>query len=169
MHPAAQSHAFSEFSSTVARLSWPVKAVVATAVALTLGFVVGSAAVGPILSDNSADNAAAVKARFERRTVDPERQYPEPHPYRAQSPDFGPHRGPAMGAYARQQAQRELRGRSTTGRALSNEAREAYGSAQSHQVSRSARSHEVSGSARETSGSASSATPYYVLDRHRPQ
>jgi hypothetical protein len=155
MRPAALPHTPNELSATIARLSYPVKTLVAVAVALTFGFVIGSAAVGPFLSDDSPDNAAALKARFERRTVDPERHYPEPHPYRAQSPDFGPHRGPALGAYARQQAKRELPGRSRP--TSSDEARAAFSSA---------RPHETSASARETTGSRPASEPYRVPDRH---
>jgi hypothetical protein len=116
--------------ATFQRLSWPVKAVVAAAGALAIGFLTGNAALGPVLSDNSPDNAAAVQARFERRTVDPQGHYPDPHPYRAQSPDFGPHRGPAMGAHARQQAQQQLRGHGAPASAgLPREAAEAFGAA----------------------------------------
>jgi hypothetical protein len=107
-----------------------VKALVGGSVALGLGFLIGSAALGPVLSDDTPDNAAAIHARFERRTVDPQGYYPDPHPYRAQSPDFGPHRGPAMGAHARQQAQQQLRGRGAPASAgLPPEAAEAFGAA----------------------------------------
>jgi hypothetical protein len=106
-----------------------VKAPVATALALTAGFLIGGAAIGPVLSDGSAHNAAALQARFERRTVDPHGHYPEPSPYRAPTPDFGPNRGPALGAYAKKQAQRELRGRGVPAHGLPTEAAEAFGSA----------------------------------------
>jgi hypothetical protein len=116
--------------TTFEQLSWPVKILVGAGMALGIGFLMGNAALGPVLSDNSPDNAAAVQARFERRTVDPQGHYPDPHPYRAQSPDFGPHRGPAMGAHARQQAQRQLRGHGAPASAgLSPEAAQAFGAA----------------------------------------
>jgi hypothetical protein len=130
-----------------------VKAAVAAAGALAIGFLTGSAALGPVLSDNSPDNAAAVQARFERRTVDPQGHYPEPHPYRAQSPDFGPNRGPAMGAHARQQAQQQLRGHGAPASAgLPREAAEAFGAAAAPPPS--------------SATAPSSAAPQRTYDRH---
>jgi hypothetical protein len=135
-------NAINQSWTTFGRLSWPVKALTVVVTALVAGFLAGGGVVGPILSDNSPDNAAVVQARFERRTVDPQRHYPEPHPYRAQSPDFGPHQGPAMGAHAKKQAQRELRGHGIppgglSGEApagLSAEARQSFGAAPPHRT-----------------------------------
>ena len=93
------------------RLSWTAKAWVVCGVAVAIGFVLGAALIGPIATRNSPDNAEAISERFSRRTVDPNVNYPEPSPYRASSPDFGPNQGPALGAYAKQQAQREAGGR----------------------------------------------------------
>ncbi len=95
------------------RLSWTAKAWVVCGVAVTIGFFLGAALIGPIVARDSADNATAISERFSRRTVDPNVKYPEPSPYRASSPDFGPNQGPALGAYARQQARREVGGRGT--------------------------------------------------------
>jgi hypothetical protein len=158
MRPAALPNAFNELSADFARLSWPVKALVAAGTAVAFGFVMGAAAVGPILSKNSPDNDAAVQARFERRTVDPNGHYPDPHPYRAQSPDFGPNHGPALGAYAKQQAQRELRGRGGRPNPPA-EAREAFGAAQAHETVAPPRAAETTGSGRSSEG-------YRAPDRH---
>jgi hypothetical protein len=152
MHPA--THALHELSRTFARLSPSVKALFTAIVALLLGFAMGSAVIGPILAKNSPDNAAAIQARFERRTVDPQRHYPEPDPYRSPTPEFAPYQGPALGGH--QQAKREQQ-RGSSRRNPSNEAREAFGSA---------RSHETSGSARATSGVTPQAAPYHLPDRH---
>jgi hypothetical protein len=93
------------------RLSWTAKSWVVCGVAVTIGFFLGAALLGPIVARDSADNAAAVSERFSRRTVDPNVKYPEPSPFRASTPDFGPNQGPALGTYARQQARREVGGR----------------------------------------------------------
>jgi len=122
MRASESAHALEQLTRTVQRLSWPVKALTAMVVALVLGFLIGGAAVGPVLSSHSPDNPEAVQTRFERRSVDPNGHYPEPSPYRAQSPDFGPHQGPAAGALAKKQAQREQRGRGVAAESLSGEA-----------------------------------------------
>jgi hypothetical protein len=128
MRASDSPNAFDPMSWTAfERLSWSAKAGVATVTAVAVGFLVGSAAIGPVLSDNSPDNAAAIQARFERRTVDPRGHYPDPLAYRAPTPDFGPHQGPALGAYARQQARR---GRGAPAAGLPPEAAEAFGSVQ---------------------------------------
>jgi hypothetical protein len=94
------------------RLSWTAKAWVVCGVAVAVGFVLGAALIGPVATSNSPDNAEAIAARFTSRTVDPNVKYPEPSPYRSSSPDFGPNQGPALGAYARQQARETTGGRS---------------------------------------------------------
>jgi hypothetical protein len=112
------------------RLSWTAKAWVVCGAAVAIGFVLGVALIGPIATRNSPDNADAISERFSRRTVDPNVKYPEPSPFRASTPDFGPNQGPALGAYARQQAQREI----GSGRSLSDlqpNGRETVGSAPS--------------------------------------
>ena len=115
--------------TTFSRLSWSVKALGASGLALAVGFLLGGAAIGPVLSDHSPDNDEALRTRFERRTIDPQGHYPEPSPYRSATPDFGPNQGPALGAYAKKQAQRESHGRGAPSRPLSAEAAESYGSA----------------------------------------
>jgi len=129
MRPAPSANALDRPSWTeFERLSW-VRALVASVTALSVGFLIGGAAVAPILSDRSSDNEAALKARFERRSVDPQGNYPDPFPYRTTTPDFGTQPGPNAGAYARQQAQRELRGRGAPPPALSAEAAQSFGAA----------------------------------------
>lgn len=92
-------------AATFKRLSWSVRALTAGISAIAVGFLLGVAAVAPLLSDNSPDNAAAIQTRFERRSLDPQGNYPDPFAYRTPSPDFGTQSGPSLGAYAKQRAQ----------------------------------------------------------------
>jgi hypothetical protein len=106
-----------------------VRPLVAAGTALAVGFLIGGAAIAPMLADRSPDNTEALQARFERRSVDPQVDYPDPFLYRAATPDFGMRPGPNAGAYARQQAQRELQGRGAPPPDLSEEAAQSFGAA----------------------------------------